>query len=40
MLERIEGDESRGAVLVLDRTRLAQGFRLQTYRDSFWATGA
>jgi hypothetical protein len=37
MLERrIGGDESRGAVFVLDRTRLAQKFRLQTYRDSFW----
>jgi hypothetical protein len=40
MLERIGGDESQGAVFVLDRTRLAQDFRLQTYRDSFWATGA
>jgi hypothetical protein len=36
MLERNGGDESRGAVFVLDRTRLAQDFRLQTYRDSFW----
>ena len=36
MLERNEGDESRGAVFVLDRTRLAQDFRLQTYRDGFW----
>jgi hypothetical protein len=36
MLGRIGGDESRGAVFVLDRTRLAQDFRLQSYRDSFW----
>jgi hypothetical protein len=37
MLERrIGGDESQGAVFVLDRTRLAQKFRLQPYRDSFW----
>jgi hypothetical protein len=36
MLGRIGGDENRGAVFVLDRTRLAQDFRLQTYRDSFW----
>jgi hypothetical protein len=36
MLERVGGDEGRGAVFVLDRTRLAQDFRLQTYRDSFW----
>ena len=36
MLERIGGDENKGAVFVLDRTRLAQNFRLQTYRDSFW----
>jgi hypothetical protein len=36
MLERVGGDEGTGAVFVLDRTRLAQDFRLQTYRDSFW----
>jgi hypothetical protein len=36
MLERIGGDENQGAVFVLDRTRLAQDFQLQTYRDSFW----
>jgi hypothetical protein len=37
MLERrIGGDEGRGAVFVLDRTRLAQNFRLETYRDSYW----
>jgi hypothetical protein len=36
MLERIGGDENQGAVFVLDRTRLAQDFRLRTYRDSFW----
>jgi len=36
-LERfIGGEEGLGAVFVLDRTRLAQKFRLQTYRDSFW----
>ena len=36
MLERIDGDEGRGAVFVLDRTKLANNFRLETYRDSFW----
>lgn len=36
MQERIGGDENQGAVFVLDRSRLAQDFRLQTYRDSFW----
>jgi hypothetical protein len=36
MLERIGGDENQGAVFVLDRTRLAQDFRLRIYRDSFW----
>ena len=36
MLDRFGGDEGMGAVFVLDRTRLAQNFRLQTYRDSFW----
>lgn len=36
MLKRIGGDENQGVVFVLDRTRLAQDFRLRTYRDSFW----
>src|SRR5205814_1714519 len=36
MLKRVGGDENKGAVFVLDRTRLAQDFRVQTYRDTFW----
>ena len=36
MLERVDGDEDRGAVFVLNRTKLANNFRLETYRDSFW----
>ena len=35
-LKRMGGDENQGAVFVLDRIRLAQDFRVQTYRDTFW----
>ena len=36
MIKRITGDEGIGAVLVLDRLRLGQNFKLQCRRDDFW----
>jgi len=35
-IKRIKGDEGIGAVLVLDRLRIAQNFRLVCRRDDFW----
>ena len=35
-IKRITGDEGIGAVLVLDRCKLSQTFRLDCRRDDFW----
>ena len=35
-IERVTGDEGIGAVLVLDRLRLAHNFKLECRRDEFW----
>lgn len=35
-IKRITGDEGIGAVLILDRRRLSQTFRLDCRRDGFW----
>jgi hypothetical protein len=35
-IRRITGDEGIGAVLILDRLRLSQNFKLDCRRDDFW----